>query len=124
MIFGSVKVSGNAVETHRDTYLLSQLTVISVRRPCLSGGIMFALGLTAFGVAFGGLLYFLEIVLLFILAFGALAGGLYLGQIQLLSRDLRGSELSCMIWGSFEELNQVRQDIFAAMDKEAGGRRS
>jgi hypothetical protein len=124
MIFGSVRVSGNAVETHRDTYLLSQLTVISVRRPCLAGGIMFTLGLTAFGVAFGDLLYLLEIALLFILAFGSLAAGLYLGQIQLLSRDLRGSELSCMIWGSYEELNQVRQDIFAAMDKEAGTDRS
>ena len=32
MIFGVVRVSGQSVETHRDTYLLSHLTVISVRR--------------------------------------------------------------------------------------------
>lgn len=33
MILGYVSVDGHAVVTHRDSYLLDQLSVVSVRRP-------------------------------------------------------------------------------------------
>lgn len=115
MIFGKVSVSGKSVETHRDSYLLSHLTVISVRRPLLPGGVLLAVGGTGFGLAFADLLYPHELAGL---AGGILAvvlGGLMLGQIQLLSRDLRGSELSCMIWGTYGHLNRVRRDIGLAL---------
>lgn len=115
MIFGSVHVSGKSVETHRDSYLLSHLTVISVRRPLLPGALLIAGGGTGFGLAFGDLLYGRELAGLGLGIALVLVGGIRLGQIQLLSRDLRGSELSCMIWGTYGHLNRVRREIGIAL---------
>ena len=41
MIFGSVSLNENAVVTHRDSYLLKSLSVVSVRRVFLAPGILF-----------------------------------------------------------------------------------
>lgn len=117
MIFGSVHVSGRAVETHRDSYMLAQLTVISVRRPLLLPSLMLAAGGSAFGLAFGDLLYAPEIAGLAGGIVSTLIVGVAIGQIQLLSRDLRGSELSCMIWGSYGHLNRVRREIGDALSQ-------
>lgn len=122
MIFGSVRVAGKSVETHRDSYLLSHLSVISVRRPLLPGGILFAGGGGAFALAFGDLLYPGEIAALAGCSLGALLGGLLIGQIQLLSRDLRGSELSCMIWGTYGHLNRIRREIGSALQDAVRGK--
>lgn len=115
MIFGSVRVAGKSVETHRDSYLLSHLTVISVRRPLLGGGCLFATGGTAFALSFSDLLYPGEIAALCGFSLCAVLAGFVVGQIQLLSRDLRGSELSCMIWGSYGHLNRIRREIGNAL---------
>jgi hypothetical protein len=115
MIFGSVRVAGKSVETHRDSYLLSHLTVISVRRPLLAGGCLFASGGAAFALSFGDLLYPGEIAALAGFSLSAVLTGFIVGQIQLLSRDLRGSELSCMIWGSYGHLNRIRREIGNAL---------
>ena len=123
MIFGSVRVSGRAVETHRDTYLLAHLTVISVRRPFLLGALLFAGGGTAFGVSFGDLLFRQEIAALAVLIIAGLWAGICFGQIQLLSRDLRGSQLACMIWGTYGHLGRVRREIVVAMQDERNGPR-
>ncbi len=117
MIFGSVHVSGRSVETHRDSYLLSHLTVISVRRPLLPGAVLLASGGTAFALAFSDLLFPVEIIGLAAGIGAVLLTGIRLGQIQLLSRDLRGSELSCMIWGSYGHLNRVRREIGLALQE-------
>ena len=117
MIIGFVEIdpATRAVNTHRDSYLLDTLTVVSVRRPLLPGGVLFGAGIGGFGLAFGDLLYAHEIGLT--LAAGALALGLgwQAGQLKLLSRDLRGTELSGVIWGRYAALNRVRRDIVAAM---------
>lgn len=115
MIFGSVRVAGKSVETHRDSYLLSHLTVISVRRPLLGGGCLFATGGAGFALSFSDLLYPGEIAALAGFSLGAVLAGVFTGQIQLLSRDLRGSELSCMIWGSYGHLNRIRREIGSAL---------
>ena len=119
MIFGSVYITGQAVQTHRDSYLLAHLTVVSVRRPFLGGGILFALGGSSFGFAFADLLYVHEMVGIAAFVGAALVCGWTLGQIRLLSRDLRGSELTGMIWGSYAHLNRLRRDIAAAMRQES-----
>lgn len=121
MIFGACQVTGRAVETHRDSYLLDHLTVISVRRPFMPTATLMALGGTAFTVSFADLLYAHEIGVLVGGIVGILTLGNRLGQIQLLSRDLRGSELSSMIWGTYGHLNRVRRDIGLALQDSRKG---
>lgn len=121
-IFGSLHVDDRAVQTHRDSYLLDRLTVVSVRRPALGPALVFMLGFGGFGIAFADLLYTHEIRTLLIGCAGALGVGFWLGQLKLLSRDLRGSELSGAVWGSYRRLNTERKNIAAAMREIDAGR--
>ena len=123
MIFGKIETTPHAVETHKDSYRIEHLTVVSVRRPFLSFAMIFAIGGTAFGVRFHDLLYLSElqwlagcVVLLVLLGFR-------LGHLQLLSRDLRGSELTGAVWGSYGHLNRVRREIMAVMQTHDAGAR-
>lgn len=111
MIFGSIKVEGGAVVTHRDTYDLDSITVASVRRPQLATAIVIGGGLIGFALMFSDLLYASEIAFLVGVGTIAIATGFWLGQLKLLSRDLRGSELVDAIWGSYKDLNQIRRDL-------------
>lgn len=115
MIFGTVEATDETVETHKDSYVLSSLTVVSVRRPFLPAGIMFGLGGSAFALSFGDLLYLWEFVALIVFVGVSFTVGVVLGQIQLLSRDLQGSDLSGMIWGTYGDLQKVRKEIGAAL---------
>ncbi len=123
MIFGFVEVDAEhaCVNTHRDSYLLETLTVVSVRRPLLAGGLMFGLGFIGFGLVFGDLLYSLEIGATVGCALLALVAGWQLGQLKLLSRDLRGSELSGAIWGRYGSLNKKRCEIVRAIGSRQRG---
>ncbi|MEO1193309.1 MAG: hypothetical protein AAFY02_16220 [Pseudomonadota bacterium] len=115
MIAGRIDITPRAVETHKDSYLLAHLTVVSVRRPLLATGVTVALGGGAFCVRFIDLLYPQEILVFSAVILLALLLGLAVGQIQLLSRDLRGTALSGMIWGSYGHLNSIRRQIVKAM---------
>jgi len=115
MIFGSVVIDNASVNTHRDSYLLPNISVVSVRRPFLAGALMFAAGFSGFGFAFSDLLYPSEIKTILGGIAVALFAGIWLGQLKLLSRDLRNSELSGAIWGSFNHLNRIRYEIITAM---------
>ncbi|WP_425088880.1 hypothetical protein [Stappia sp.] len=121
MIFGSIRIDTKAgcVVTHRDSYLMRTLTVVSVRRPLLAGGLVFGAGLAGFGLAFGDLLYPGEIATAILLGLAALGIGWETGQLKLLSRDLRGTDLSGVIWGRYVRLNAVRREIVDAL--RAGG---
>ncbi|SFJ14735.1 hypothetical protein [Albimonas pacifica] len=121
MIFGSVSVSSSTVETHRDSYRLAGISVISVRRPLLPGGVMLASGGSGFGLAFGDLLHIHEVVLLALVIAGGLLAGTRVARMQFLSRDLRGSDLACVIWGSHGRLALVRREIVAAIQTLEGG---
>ena len=114
MIFGSLSVDHEAITTHRDTYLLDQLSVISVRRPFLPMGLLLALGLSGFGIACFHLLFAHELILIAAVCILCLVGGWFIGQLQLLSRDLRGSELMGAVYGSYSALNKKRQEIMTA----------
>ncbi|MBB4305122.1 hypothetical protein GGD81_004190 [Rhodobium orientis] len=117
MIFGFVDVDAEnaSVNTHRDSYLLETLTVVSVRRPFLAGGLLFGGGFMGFAGVFGDLLHTGEIATVFGCAALALAAGWQTGQLKLLSRDLRGSELSGVVWGRYADLNRVRGEIVRAI---------
>ena len=111
LIFGSVDVRGNAVVTHRDSYLLQNLSVVSVRRPLLPASLMIGGSLIGFTIAFGDLLYVREMAVILGASAVSLLFGTMLGQLKLLSRDLRGSELSGVVWGHAGSLNTIRAQI-------------
>ena len=114
-IYGSLEIETDAVVTHRDTYALDGIKVVSVRRPALVPAILIGGGLAGFGLMFADLLYTTEILFLFGIGFVSILIGLWLGQLKLLSRDLRGSELVDAVWGSYACLNDVRKDIAVQM---------
>lgn len=117
MILGriSIDTERRTLDTHRDSYLLDMLTVVSVRRPFVLAAAAFATGLGAFAVAFADLLFPHEIAAIIGGCLGMLIAGWQVGQLKLLSRDLRGSELSDAIWGRYARLNAARRQITKAM---------
>lgn len=122
MILGSVSIdhSHRAVHTHRDSYLIDNLSVVSVRRPLLPTGMMFGAGFAGFALMFGDLLFIHEIGAMLLLAAVAVVVGVRAGQLKLLSRDLRGSELAGVIWGDYRDLNTLRKNIAAALTESQG----
>lgn len=117
MLFGKITVSPLAIETHKDSYLLLNLSVVSVRRPFLSLGLISAIGGSAFALRFADLLHDHELALIASAVAFLLLLGFRFGQIQLLSHDLRGTELTGVIWGSYGRLNRIRREIVAAVEK-------
>ena len=111
MPFGEFYIKNKAVHTHNDTYILSNVTTISARRPFLSASFLIAALMSSFGAAFYDLLYPFEVIAIGLGVTACLFAGLWLGHLQLLSRDLRGSELGTAIWGSYRELNHIRRQI-------------
>lgn len=124
MIFGQLHISENVVHTHNDSYILSNITAVSARRPFLSSGILAAGLICVFGVAFADLLYPGEIVFIVASAAASLLIGFWLGQLQLLSRDLRGTELAAAIWGSYRHLNRIRRQVANAVNNVGSGGQS
>lgn len=121
MIFGKFNISGNAVHTHNNSYILSNITTISARRLFLAPGLMIGALTLAFGISFFDLLTLSEVVFLITAAGLCIYLGLWLGQLQLPSRDLRGSELGTAIWGSYHHLNQIRRQVADAVNRIDGG---
>ncbi|SDU42463.1 hypothetical protein [Stappia sp. ES.058] len=115
MIFGHLHIDERSVSTHRDSYLLPTLSVVSVRRPLLAPALILAGGISGFAAAFSDLLYPGEIEACIGIAIGAAFSGFHLAQLQLLSRDLRGSELTGAVWGTRGELDAKRREIVAAL---------
>ncbi len=121
MIIGSVKIGNRAVVTHRDSYLIANLSVVSVRRPYLAGAILLGGAFSGFGFAFSDLLYANEIIAIAGLSFAAIIAGSQIGQLSLLSRDLKGSELSGAVWGRHSSLQHIRMEIVAALHSKPEG---
>ena len=114
MSFGKIDIEDGAVHTRNDSYALASITVVSARRPFLGASLMIAGGILGFLIGFHYLMSPWEIAMVCALAASCLIAGLWLGQLQLLSRDLRGSELSGAVWGPYRRLNQERRKIARA----------
>uniref|UniRef100_A0A2A4Z3B5 Uncharacterized protein n=1 Tax=OCS116 cluster bacterium TaxID=2030921 RepID=A0A2A4Z3B5_9PROT len=117
MILGSIYINNNAVITHRDSYVLNNLSVISVRRPFLGSAFLLGTAFSGFVCSFSDLLYQNEIITIISISAASMVAGWNVGQLKLLSRDLRGSELSGAIWGSFSDLNLTRTKIVMQLSK-------
>lgn len=121
MIIGFVNVENWTVVTHRDSFMLSNVSVVSVRRPYLAGAILLCGASLGFGLAFIDLLYESELITLACVAFGLLVVGTQTAQLSLLSRDLKGTELSSAVWGTLGSLQKVRTKIVRERQKESTG---
>lgn len=115
MIIGQLEIHDGTVSTHRDSYALEQLTVVSVRRPLLAPALMSSIALGAPCVAFADLIMPHEVAALLLLTAALLAVGSRAACLKLLSRDLRGSELGEVVWGDVGRLNRERRRIVEAM---------
>lgn len=117
MIFGKLDFNKHTLETLNDNYDLASITAVSTRRPFLSAGLLIG-GLTAlFGMAFHDILYPRELVGLSIASAVALFGGLCVGQLKLVSRDLRGSPLADAVYGTYWDLKRQRPQILSRRDR-------
>lgn len=124
MILGYARVSGGMLETHRDSYVLSSLKVVSTRRVFFAPTIALSAALMGFAISFIDLLYWHEIGAMFAGIFVALLAASQLGQLKLLSRELNGNELSGAVWGQISDLNQIRSDIAQRIDASHSGEAS
>ena len=113
MILGfiSIDLAEGAIHTHHDTYLLRDISVVSVRRPFLASALTFGGGISGFAAAFLDLLYPVELSTLAVIGGGIVLLGFQVGQLSLLSRDLRGSDLSGAVWGRYASLNAKRRAV-------------
>ena len=118
MIIGTITLTDKAVSTHRDSYLLDRISVVSVRRVFLPGSIVIFTGIGAFCAAFSDLLYPSEILIMTGVSALALIAGFQVGQLKLLSRDLGGSPLSDVIWGRYAALNAIRLQIAGKLQQQ------
>jgi len=115
MIIGKVQIGEDAVHTHSDSYLIHNLEAVSVRRPFFGSAIALSVALSGFGIAFVDLLHVHELGTIVVIAIGAGIMWHQLGQLKLISRDLKNTELSNVIWGQHAKLQSVRHQIITAM---------
>lgn len=114
-ILGSVEVENDAVITHKDDYFFDTLTVVSVRRPFFAPAMIVSGALMLFAIGTFDLLYVSEKLALAVVAPSIVVAGAKLGQLKLLSRDLKNTELSGAVWGEHEALQKVRRKIVQKM---------
>tara|TARA_R110002072_G_scaffold302883_1_gene489456 strand:+ start:9218 stop:9592 length:375 start_codon:yes stop_codon:yes gene_type:complete len=115
MLFSPVTVKENEVETRNDNYRLENLTVVSARRQLLGAGLMTATALAGFGVAFADILWPGEKIGIALACGISLYAGFSIGRLRFHSRDLHGSELSGVVWGTYGHLNRKRREIATAI---------
>ncbi|MBG6166770.1 hypothetical protein IWQ54_006469 [Labrenzia sp. EL_195] len=117
MILGTLKINEThgELETHNDNYMLDSVTAVSIRRPALAIGVVTFAGIGGFAAVFTEYLYPVEIAVAGGFACFALLLGSQVGQLKLLSRDLRHTDLSGVIWGRYASLRAKRREIVRAI---------
>lgn len=122
MVFGFISVNDKAVSTHRDSYLLSKISVVSVRRPFLAGTALLSMGAFGFTASFSDILFSHEKTVLVGGSIIAMLAGYQIGQLKLVSRELSGNPLADVIYGRYAALNATRLKIAGKMEElNAGG---
>lgn len=122
MIFGKAEVrvtetGSRELETNNDTYALTPNMTFSVLRPFRVSGIGIAVLLSAFGIAFTDLLKLGELWIISGCATLFFVAGNSLAQLVLTNRELRGTDLSTAVWGTYRHLNRVRRQIAQANNR-------
>lgn len=121
MIFGKLHLGATALHTHNDSYVLQGISAISTRRPLLSTGLMIGALSATFTISFMDILFPTEIAVLAATALLSMVGGLFIGQLRLVSRDLRGSPIADAVYGTYAHLNRLRPQIAEAVERAQTG---
>ena len=116
MFFDTARIKGNTLLTHRSSFLLERITAADIQRPLLSISIIPAMGGCTFCLAFMDILYAGEIVTIIGGIVATLICTASVGQLKLVSGDLRGSEVSGAVWGRYRHLKSIHQDITRVWD--------
>lgn len=114
MIFGKLEIGETALHTSNDSYAMDRLTAVTNRRPFLTAGLGLSVLTGAFGISFGDILTIGEIVTIAVISGGSALIGLTIGQLRLVSADLRGSPLAETVFGTYGHLNRLRPRILDA----------
>lgn len=123
MVFGKLHLTADTLTTHNDSYVLSGLSAVSTRRPFLSSAIAMAALLILLGLGTIDILYAGEMLLIAASAGLFLGLGLTIGQLRLVSRDLRGSPIADAVYGTYGHLTRERLKIAVAVQaSNRGGR--
>lgn len=121
MIFGKLELKDRAIHTHNDSYVTSTITAVSTRRPFCAAGIMIGSMSAGFAIRFWDILYPGERIATVGLSAAAIWAGLTIGRLQLVSRDLRGSELAEAVYGTYRDLNRRRRIIAEVVENASRG---
>lgn len=122
MILGKLHLGATALHTHNDSYVLQGISAVSTRRPFLSTGLMIGALISTFTISFMDILSPTEITVLIATKLLSVVGGLTVGQLRLVSRDLRGSPIADAVFGTYGHLNRLRPQIADAVERaKAGG---
>jgi hypothetical protein len=121
MIFGQLIIKDAVLHTHRDSFILEGIKKVSIYRPFLSSGMMFASLAGLFAVGFADILYPGELVLLGSVASAGMGFGLNLAQLRLISRDLGVSEAPDAVYGTYAHLKRERLRISSAVAEAKSG---
>lgn len=116
MIFGTLNLTQTALHTHNDSYVLVGIKGVSARRPFLSSGVFVGGLLGLFGIAFTDILTSSELGALAVTAGLSLWAGFGVGQLRLVSRELSGSPIADVVYGSYRHLNRLRRQIADAIE--------
>lgn len=122
MILGKLRLGETALHTHNDSYVLQGISAVSTRRPFLATGVMIGALTSTFTTSFLDILYPTEITVFAATALLSVVGGLTIGQLCLVSRDLRGSPIADAVFGTYGHLNRLRPQMADAVERaKAGG---
>ncbi|MEM8634386.1 MAG: hypothetical protein AAGF33_05355 [Pseudomonadota bacterium] len=116
MVFGKLTIGKAALHTHNDSYALRSITALSTRRPFLVAGGLISGVSAGFAFSFSDILTEAELLSALTISGFGLAIGVGIGQLTLISRDLRGSPMAESVYGSYRHLNRVRPAILEAAD--------
>tara|TARA_R110002072_G_scaffold150788_2_gene299372 strand:- start:10023 stop:10394 length:372 start_codon:yes stop_codon:yes gene_type:complete len=116
MIFGKLEI-GKTLETHRGSYVLAGISAISTHRPFFSTGLVVGGLSTTFALGFRDILWPGELLALSCITVASVAAGMSIGQLRLVSRDLRGSPMADAVYGTYPDLNRRRREIADAIGR-------
>ena len=122
MIFGKIEdIRPGALATHNDLYSLTPQTNYFVVRPFRPIGVGLGMALVMFAWGCRDLLYAHELTIIGGAVLALVLFGETFAHLSIVNRDLRGSEQSIALWGSYGALNEVRRKIAAVNPSAAGG---
>ena len=124
MAFFAPFIKGRTLEAPRTSYDIAKISAVDVNRPLLIPGIGGGALTGAFLWSFGDILTPAEILTGLVVASLALGLGLTVGQMRLVSRDLRGTRLADRIIGFYPALNRLRPEILHVASRSASEGRS